>query len=120
MTINRKYPYVISNGLNNYNSGTISAQWLEYDSETDNWDVENGYNFVSEFKDFLNNNSPKLIKYQDGRMWLAEVSSSDITDTEDAAHMQVHTSFDFAEIGNCDSGSDLYTNGIIDVSRSVS
>jgi len=116
-TINRKYPYIISNGTNNYESGTISAQWLEYNPETDDWDVDNGYIFVSELKDFLNNNSPKLIKYQDGRMWLVEVSSSDITDTEDASHLQVHTSFDFTEIGDCDSGSDLYTNGVIDVSQ---
>jgi len=114
-TINRKYPYVISNGSNNYSSGTISAQWLEYDSETDNWDVEHGYEFVSDLKDFLNNNSPKLIKYQDGRMWLAEISSSDITDSEDDAHLQVHTSFDFTEIGDCDSSDDLSDNGILDI-----
>lgn len=116
-TINRKYPYVISNGSNNYDSGTISAQWLEYDSETDDWDVDNGHEFVKDLKDFLNNNSPKLIKYQDGRMWLAEISSSDITDSEDDAHLQVHTSFDFTEIGDCDSGSDLYNNGIIDAEQ---
>lgn len=116
-TINRKYPYVISNGSNNYSSGTISAQWLEYDSETDDWDTEHGYEFLSDFKDFLNNNSPKLIKFQDGRMWLAEVSSSDVTDSEDDAHLQVHTSFDFTEIGDCDSGSDLYDNGIIDAEQ---
>lgn len=116
-TINRKYPYVISNGSNNYSSGTISAQWLEYDSETDDWDVEHGYEFLSDFKDFLNNNSPKLIKFQDGRMWLAEISSTDVSDSEDDAHLQVHTSFDFTEIGDCDSGSDLYDNGIIDAEQ---
>lgn len=116
-TINRKYPYVVSNGINNYGSGTVSAQWLEYNSQTDDWDVESGYEFVSDLKDFLNSNSPKLIKYQDGRMWLAEVSSSDITDTEDDSHLQVHTAFDFTEIGDCDSGSDLYNNGLIDVEQ---
>jgi len=116
-TINRKYPYVISNGSNNYNSGTISAQWLEYDHETDDWDVDGGRNYLADLKDFLNNNSPKLIKYQDGRMWLAEISSSDITDTEDASHSQVHTSFDYTEIGDCDSGNDLYDNGIIDAQQ---
>ena len=108
---------MISNGSNNYDSGTVSAQWLEYDSTTDDWDVDNGHEFVKDLKDFLNNNSPKLIKYQDGRMWLAEISSSDITDTEDDAHLQVHTAFDFTEIGDCDSGSDLYDNGLIDVEQ---
>ncbi len=116
-TINRKYPYVISNGSNNYDSGTISAQWLEYDPGTDDWDITNGREFVKNLKDFLNESSPKLIKYQDGRMWLAEISSSDITDSEDEHHLQVHTSFDFTEIGNCDDGSDLYDNGLIDVEQ---
>jgi hypothetical protein len=116
-TINRKYPYIVSNGSNNYNSGTISAQWLEYDAQTDDWDTTTGHNFVDDLKDFLNNNSPKLIKYQDGRMWLAELSSPDITDSEDEAHLQVHTSFDFTEIGDCDSGSDLYDNGILDAEQ---
>ena len=116
-TINRKYPYVVSNGSNNYGSGTVSAQWLEYDPETDDWNTDTCHDYVEGLKDFLNNNSPKLIKYQDGRMWLAEVSSPDITDSEDECHLQIHTSFDFTEIGDCDSGSDLYDNGIIDAEQ---
>lgn len=112
-TINRKYPYVISNGSNNYDSGNVSAQWLEYNSNDDSWDIEQARNYVHTLKDFLNNGSPKLIKYQDGRMWLIEVSSPEIIDTEDDAHLQVHTSFDWVEIGDCDKGSDLYINGLI-------
>jgi len=111
--INRKYPFTVSNGENNYNSGSVSAQWLEYDPETDDWDKDGGNAFVDSLEDFLNNGLPKLIKYQDGRMWLVNVTSPEITETEDENHLQIHTSFDWTEIGDCESVSDLYDNGLM-------
>lgn len=113
-TINRKYPYVISNGSNDYDSGSVSAQWLEYDYRDDSWDNDNRYDYVRNLKDFLNNGSAKLLKYEDGRMWLIDISSSEIVDSEDDGRLQVHTSFDWVEIGDCDSGVDLYYNNLID------
>ena len=115
--IGSKYPQVVSNSTNNYDSGTVSAEWIKYNQEDDSWDTDNAISYIDNLKDFLNNEYPKLIKYQDGRMWLANVSSSEITDEEDDAHMQIHTSFDFTEIADCDSGSDLYANGFIDVDQ---
>jgi len=111
--INRKYPFTVSNGANNYSSGSISAQWLEYDPETDDWDKDSGNTFVDSLEDFLNNGLPKLIKYQDGRMWLVSVTSPEITETEDENHLQIHTSFEWTEIGDCDSISDLFDNGLL-------
>lgn len=114
-TINRKYPFVISNGMNDYDSGSVSAQWLEYDPSCDDWDINGGRRFVRNLKDFLNNGSVKLLKYEDGRMWLIDVSSSSINDTEDDGHLQVHTSFDWTENGDCDDGATLFDYGFIDV-----
>lgn len=114
-TINRKYPIVISNGANDYDSGTVSAQFLEYDSVKDSWDIKGGRRFVKSLKDFLNNGSAKLLKYQDGRMWLIDISSNTIEDTEDERGLQVHTSFDYTEIGDCDNPVDLHDCGIIDL-----
>lgn len=114
--IGSKYPMVVSNSTNNYDSMTVSAEWINYNSEDDSWDVNNATTYIDNLKDFLNNEYPKLIKYQDGRMWLAE-TSSEISDEEDEAHLQIHTSFDFVEIADCDSGSDLYANGFIDVDQ---
>ena len=115
--IGSKYPQVVSNSTNNYDSGTVSAEWIKYNQEDDSWDTDNAISYIDNLKDFLNNEYPKLIKYQDGRMWLADISSSEIIDEEDDAHMQIHTSFDFVEIADCDSGSDLYANGFIDVDQ---
>lgn len=114
-TINRRYPFVISNGLNDYDSGSVSAQFLEYNPDTDDWNIEGGRNFVANLKDFLNGGSAKLLKYEDGRMWLIDVSSSSVTDTEDDMHLQVHTSFDWTEIGDCEDPATLYDYNFIDV-----
>ena len=111
-----KYPFMVSNSTNNYDSMSVSAEWLKFNSEDDSWDVDGAIAYTNGLKDFLNNEYPKLIKYQDGRMWLADISS-EISDEEDDGHMQIHTSFDFTEIADCDSGSDLYANGFIDVDQ---
>ena len=113
-TVNRKYPFVVSNGLNDYDSGSVSAQFLEYNPNVDDWNIEGGRNFVSNLKDFLNGGSAKLLKYEDGRMWLIDVSSSSVTDTEDDMHLQVHTSFEWTEIGDCEDPSTLYDYNFID------
>lgn len=112
-TINRKYPFVISNGNINYDSGAVSALFAPFESENCTWDFKNGHSFRDEMRDFLYNGAPKIIKHEDGRMWLAAVSSAQIVDSEDGHHLKVHTSFEFTEIGNCDSEEDLRSCGII-------
>ncbi|MEG2381078.1 MAG: hypothetical protein RSB38_05225 [Oscillospiraceae bacterium] len=114
-TINRKYPFVISNGKNDNNAGSLSAQFLEYYPESDDWNVDGVRLYLDNLKDFLNNGTMKLIKYEDGRMWLIDLSSPSITDTEDGMQAMVHTSFDWVEIGDCDDSSDLYLCNFIDV-----
>ena len=114
-TINRRCPYVVSNGAINYENGTVSAQWVSYDQLTDVWDIDGQREYLTGFEDFLNNGQPKIMKYEDGRMWLIEVSSSDITQAEEYSVAQVHTSFDWTEIGDADSMSDLYLHGLSDV-----
>lgn len=114
-TINRKYPFVISNGKNDYDSGSVSAQFLEYNPTDDSWDIDGSYNYVKNFKDFVNNGRAKILKYEDGRAWLIEISSSDVVDTEDDKHLQIHTSFDWTEIGDIDNTDDLYNNGLIEI-----
>jgi hypothetical protein len=114
-TINRKYPFVVSNGMNNYDSGSVSAQFVEYDPGNNVWDIDGARRYVRNLKDFLYSGNAKILKYEDGRMWLISVSSPQISDDEDDYHAQVHTSFDWAEIGDCENTSDLYANNIIDV-----
>ena len=111
--VNRRYPFVISNGASNYDSGNVSALFAPFDAETCTWDFSSGHQFRDGLKDFFFDGNPNIIKYEDGRMWLAAVSSAQVTDSEDGHPFKVHTSFEFTEIGNCDSEEDLRSNGII-------
>lgn len=113
-TIGRKYPYVIHNGLNNYDSGSCSAYWAKYIPNTDDWDKAGAREYRARFKDFLFNGKPKIMKYRDGRMWLISVSSASIADSTDGGDELIHTSFEWVEIGDCDSGADLYELGLVE------
>ena len=114
-TMGQKYPFVISNGMNNYKSGNINGLFAKFNEETCELEFEDSWKYREELNDFLYDNYPKLIKHEDGRMWLASISSPTITETEDAGNYAIRTSFDWTEIGNCDNGKDLYDNGLLDV-----
>ncbi|MEG1562292.1 MAG: hypothetical protein RR365_00945 [Bacteroides sp.] len=112
-TINRKYPYVISNGEANYNSGTVRALFAKFTPDNCSWDFENANVFRDQLSDFLYNGNAKIIKHEDGRMWLAAVSSSTIDNSENGHEYKVSTAFEWTEIGDCDSEDDLSTGGFI-------
>lgn len=118
-TMGKKYPFVIRNGMNNYKSGTLSALFVLIDENACNYDFKNGWEYREQFNDFLFNNLPKLLKYEDGRMWLICISSDKISETEDGHELKIKTSFEWTEIDDCDSGVALYTNGFIDFSSEV-
>lgn len=112
-TLNRKYPYVISNGMSNYDSGSVAALFAKYNATEDDWDFDGAHEFRDSLKAFLYNGSPKILKHADGRMWLMLVSSSQISEIENGHAYNIQTSFEFAEIGDCDSEDDLRANGLI-------
>ena len=51
--IGSKYPQVVSNSTNNYDSGTVSAEWIKYNQEDDSWDTDNAISYIDNLKDFL-------------------------------------------------------------------
>ncbi|MDD3267229.1 MAG: hypothetical protein PHC75_08655 [Burkholderiales bacterium] len=114
--IDRRYPFVISNGEVNYYSGEIKATFIEesVDGEDTAFNFERAWEYRDGFKDWLLNGSPKIIKYDDGRMWLVMVTG-DIDEETDGHWDNVKTTFGFTEIGDCESNQDLYNNGLIDV-----
>lgn len=110
---NRKYPYVIANGLNNYDSGSLSAYFVE--KKDGQYDTKGGFSHRRRLKDFLYNGLPKLLKMDDGRMWLVGISSSSIQDSEQGHYEFITTSFDWTEIGDCDSFNELKASGVVTV-----
>lgn len=111
--LNRKYPYTISNGVIDYDSGTLSGYFVE--KVNGEYLTENSHVYRRNYKNFLNNNIPKLLKYEDGRMWLIQLSSPDIIDTEQSYWDFVITSFDWVEIDDCDNAEALALTGLVSI-----
>ncbi len=112
-TIDRRYPYYESNGSSNYYSGQASGLFAKLDAKTRDWSIEDGWQYREALMEFLCNGRPKILKYEDGRMWLINIVGEP---SEDASSHpdKVITSFDWVEIGDAQSGVDLYINNFID------
>lgn len=113
-TLGRKYPYVISNSLNNYSSGTITATFIERDSQKKIFKVEEGFKFRHGFMDFLQNGVPKILKLQDGQAWIIMVTENPSEVAADHPD-KISTTFSFTEIADINSSRGLYDNDFIDV-----
>lgn len=113
-TLNTRYPFVIHNSQNRYKSGTLSALYLSKGQGEAEFSTENTWTRRADIEDFLSDGLPKIIKYEDGRIYLVAVSSSEISETEDGHREKVLVSFDWAEIGDANDGDDLYNAGLLD------
>lgn len=82
--------------------------------DTKEYTTDGAYSYREEVKQFLNDGRPKIMKLTDGRTWMIMVEGS-IAEDNDSIENVVHTSFDWVEIGDPESSSDLYENNFIDV-----
>jgi hypothetical protein len=111
--IGRKYPYVIKNGLTNYDSGTVKGFFVEIDPVTCQIKTMEGFAYRKEFNDFLVNGQPKILKDYSGRMFL--ISVVDKPNNNINGHRNfIITSFNWVEIGDYESSTDLFNAGLID------
>lgn len=112
LPIESKYPIYVSNSINDYYTGNISATFIRTTSEkiiTDDI-VE----YRGEVLNFLNNRKVKFIKHPHGNCWIAALGNS-ISD-EDGGHKNVHhISFDFTEVGDTESNEDLNKYGFLTI-----
>ena len=110
-TLGSKYPFVINNGLTNYYSGSIQATFIMMD-EDNVLDTEGVREYRNNLDDFLTNGMAKLIKTNEGNMYMVAMNES-------ISHND--TSFNQTEIGDAYSVGDLYDNNFIntEVDRKV-
>lgn len=111
-TLSGKYPYVVSNGEANYDSGQFTMMFLPKDIDGE-YTTENAYQYREEVKEFLTNGHPKIMKLTDGRIWMVSLTSG-VSEDNDTIEGYVHHSFDWVEIGDPESSADLYYNNFID------
>lgn len=108
-----KYPIIVSNGILNYDMGTFSGDVVVMDS-TENLDRKATVERLEAIKDFLSSPNAKILKDFNGNIWLVGLSDNvPLSYYSEVGMGFAKVSFNWAEIGDANSGDDLYTNNLI-------
>lgn len=114
LPIESRYPSKVSNAVNDYYTGNISATFLEI--ENGEIKTTNVTQYVEKVLDFLNNRKIKFIKEPNGKCWVASIGNAIPDDCSN--HHDVHTiSFDFEEVGSTTSNEDMNKFGLLDIGQ---
>lgn len=106
-TLASRYPFVISNTPNDFDSGSVSALFLEFDSERCDYINEQTWEYRKQVEKFLTKFQPILIRAEDGRAWIAAVVNNTISYSKNSALHNVVTQFEWNEIGDINKPQDL-------------
>ena len=111
----RKYPVVVSNSLLNYETGSFKGDILNNDFlDTRRIDAKEIVEKRKQIVDFLTNKKAKILKDWNGNFWLIFITDSIQTDYANNSGMSiVNVESRWTEVGDANSGSDLYLNGIL-------
>lgn len=108
-----KYPIIVSNGILNYDMGTFSGDVVVMDS-TENLDRKATVERLEAIKDFLSSPNAKILKDFNGNIWLVGLSDNvPLSYYSEVGMGFAKVSFNWAEIGDANSGNDLYANNLI-------
>ncbi len=106
----RKTPYVITNGDISYYSGTAKGL---FGVQNECIITPGDYKLRSTIMDFLHRGEAYLLKKGNGEMWLVKTTGEAITEDHSQHPDKAILSFDWTEVGDCDSLTDLAIHGII-------
>ena len=109
--LNSQYAKVIHNGAYNYDTGTATGAFLKTDARDCFADLPGSLSLRKDMMDFLTDKKPKILKWEDGRIWMIDVVGTP-TDTMDSHPDLRKITFQFAEIGDVNDPKALYTNGL--------
>lgn len=113
-TLGKRYPFVIYNTEQNYDSGTAEGIFAERDENRCDWKIDDSANHRRRLNDFLSDGTAKILKHEDGRGWIIGRIEA-ITETRKEDMDAIITSFEWVEIGDLDSTLELYNCGLVDV-----
>lgn len=108
-TLGRTKPFYITNGMSNYESGSINVVFIQFDNCEPN--TKTGAKYRKEIYDMLTNKKPKILKFDDGRTYIIGITDA-ISQTSDV-DIPVST-ITWTEVGDIDSEEDLYENDFLD------
>ena len=113
-TLGRTKPFYITNGMSNYESGSINVVFIQFDNCEPN--TKTGAKYRKEIYDMLTNKKPKILKFDDGRTYIIGITEA-ISQTSDI-NIPVST-INWTEIADIDSEDDLYENDFLDWGESM-
>lgn len=108
-----KYPIVVSNGALSYSKGTVSGDILVL-TDNEQLDRKKTVEKLKAIESFLTTSSAKILKDFNGNIWLVTLSDNlPITYYSEVGMGFAQVSFNWSEIGDSDSGKDLFNSGMI-------
>ena len=113
-TLGRTKPFYITNGMSNYESGSINVVFIQFDNCEPN--TKTGAKYRKNIYDMLTNKKPKILKFDDGRTYIIGITDA-ISQTSDV-DIPVST-ITWTEIADIDSEEDLYENGFLDWGENI-
>lgn len=113
--LGQKYPVVVSNGLIDYETGSITGLALpETYDKTRKIDGIEISSYARKLLDFLTNGKPKMIKDKNGNAWLCFITGNPQLTYEDATfNALITTNFTWTQIGDVNNKDDLRATGMI-------
>lgn len=108
-----KYPIVLSNGNISYDKGTMGGSVIVFSSD-EQLDRKSTVERLTAIKEFLATPSAKILKDFNGNIWLVTITDNlPITYYTEVGMGFARVDFNWAEIGDSDSGQDLYDSNLI-------
>ena len=108
-----KYPVVISTGQLSYDKGTVSGDIIVF-SNDEQLDRKKTVERLETIKDFLATPSAKILKDFNGNIWLVALSDNlQMNYYSEVGMGFANISFNWSEVGDANSGKDLYDNNLI-------
>ena len=114
-TMGSKYPFVISNSINNYKKGSLQFGLVPMiDCELY---PEDGYEYRQQFEKWITNGEPKILKDWTGQIFMIQIID---TIPIDFSFWKLPSyTLNFVEVGDSSNEDDLYYNNFIDVNYNI-
>ncbi len=115
---NGKFPFAFKNGMLNYITGSAQGLFAPLDNDYCHYMFDNEkhknatWKYREEFREWLCNGKPKILKYFDGRTYLISINDT-VSDDDGEHNFKNITTFNFTQIGNADSTKDLIESGLM-------
>ena len=111
-TLGSKYPTVVSNGMIDYYSGTVTGFFVDYSIDTKEMDLEGNVAYRDAFIDFLQNYNPKILRTYDGIMAMVQIDGNIQEDAQDT-YLVTNITLNWVEIGDATDYDALLANGFL-------